>query len=358
MIAHGVALTVVDVSDHTIRRLMVDLSPEINAFETAPSRVVNRKGSISWARYIRTKGDERKNRPRAVRFSSLAVAFLVLAAGVALDAVPGPSHVTDTRSTIHGEPRTALRPPTPWIRMCNLTCSMSVTRPARGLSRGNRRYILPSPDGTLTGLCLRRREGVRRHDHIRGPVTPAIPSKVAREHVVHRETRMDERGRMLAQVEAGSEICPRFGPPRGISYLIEHDGPAVSSLRSRGIARRTSGDLSPGYEASNLHFDRGDRATARCLFIRTGLNSSLTRSMVRGSRSSVAKRSVASGATARVLHAAATGDGLMDGLFDRQPRHLELVLRDAVRAVPPPGRPPDRSPTRPRHVRLSARPSR
>ena len=37
VIAHGVTLTVVDVSDHTIRRLMIDLSPEINAFETAPS---------------------------------------------------------------------------------------------------------------------------------------------------------------------------------------------------------------------------------------------------------------------------------------------------------------------------------
>jgi CBS domain containing-hemolysin-like protein len=35
--AHGVALTVADVSDHSIRRLMIDLSPEISAVETTRS---------------------------------------------------------------------------------------------------------------------------------------------------------------------------------------------------------------------------------------------------------------------------------------------------------------------------------
>jgi CBS domain containing-hemolysin-like protein len=35
--AHGVALTVVDVSDYTIRRVMIDLAPEISAVETARS---------------------------------------------------------------------------------------------------------------------------------------------------------------------------------------------------------------------------------------------------------------------------------------------------------------------------------
>ena len=37
VIAHGVAFTVVDVSDHTIRRLVIDLSPEISTVETAQS---------------------------------------------------------------------------------------------------------------------------------------------------------------------------------------------------------------------------------------------------------------------------------------------------------------------------------
>ena len=37
VVAYGVALTVVDVSDHTIRRVMIDLAPEISAVETARS---------------------------------------------------------------------------------------------------------------------------------------------------------------------------------------------------------------------------------------------------------------------------------------------------------------------------------
>ncbi len=37
VIAHGVAFTVADVSDHTIRRIVIDLAPEISTVETAQS---------------------------------------------------------------------------------------------------------------------------------------------------------------------------------------------------------------------------------------------------------------------------------------------------------------------------------
>ena len=46
VIAHGVAFTVADVSDHTIRRLVIDLAPEISTVETAQSAQESRNG---WA---------------------------------------------------------------------------------------------------------------------------------------------------------------------------------------------------------------------------------------------------------------------------------------------------------------------
>jgi predicted CXXCH cytochrome family protein len=83
--------------------------------------------------------------------------------------------------------------------------------------------------------------------------------------IVHRETRTDEHGRVLAQVEAAVQYAVGSGT-RGVSYLLERDGRLYQSPISWYSQERRWGP-SPGYEHENLHFNRP--IEPRCLFCHT-----------------------------------------------------------------------------------------
>jgi hypothetical protein len=83
--------------------------------------------------------------------------------------------------------------------------------------------------------------------------------------VVHRETRTDKNGQVLAQVEAVLKYAVGSGT-RGESYLVEHDGWLYQSPISwYSLDRRWA--PSPGYENDNVHFNRP--IEPRCLFCNT-----------------------------------------------------------------------------------------
>ena len=83
--------------------------------------------------------------------------------------------------------------------------------------------------------------------------------------VIHRETRTDEHGKVLAQVEAAVQYAVGSGT-RGVSFLLEHDGRLYQSPISWYSQERRWAP-SPGYESDNLHFNRP--IEPRCLFCHT-----------------------------------------------------------------------------------------
>ncbi len=81
-------------------------------------------------------------------------------------------------------------------------------------------------------------------------------------HVIHKETRRDRSGRLVAQAEA--EVQYAIGSGRqGISYLIERDGYLFQSPITWYSKDQRLG-LSPNYEKTNYHFDRP--ILSECLF--------------------------------------------------------------------------------------------
>ena len=83
--------------------------------------------------------------------------------------------------------------------------------------------------------------------------------------VIHRETRTDEHGRILAQVEAAVQYAVGSGT-RGVSFLLERDGRLYQSPISWYSQERRWAP-SPGYEHDNLHFNRP--IEPNCLFCHT-----------------------------------------------------------------------------------------
>jgi tetratricopeptide (TPR) repeat protein len=81
-------------------------------------------------------------------------------------------------------------------------------------------------------------------------------------HVVHREDRRDQEGRIVAQVEGEVKYALGSGT-RGISYLIERDGRLFQSPIS-WYSQKNRWDISPGYDQSDAHFDRP--VVPGCLF--------------------------------------------------------------------------------------------
>jgi hypothetical protein len=79
---------------------------------------------------------------------------------------------------------------------------------------------------------------------------------------VHREARTDEKGRVLAQVEAVVKYALGSGT-RGVTYLVERDGRLFESPIS-WYSQKGRYDLSPGYEHDNAHFNRA--IEPNCLF--------------------------------------------------------------------------------------------
>jgi len=81
-------------------------------------------------------------------------------------------------------------------------------------------------------------------------------------HVIHKETRRDASGRIIAQTEGDVQFVVGSGR-LGIAYLIERDGFLFQSPIA-WYARARRWDLPPGYGKSNSHFERPIKST--CLF--------------------------------------------------------------------------------------------
>jgi len=80
--------------------------------------------------------------------------------------------------------------------------------------------------------------------------------------VFHRESRSDEQGRILAEVEA--EVAYALGSgSRAISYLVQR-GDRLYQSPITWYSQKQRWDLSPGYEQRNQHFDRP--IEPQCLF--------------------------------------------------------------------------------------------
>lgn len=78
----------------------------------------------------------------------------------------------------------------------------------------------------------------------------------------HRETRRDERGQIIARVEA--EVSAVLGSgTRALAFLVERDGHLFESPIT-WYAQRRRWDLSPGFDVANAHFERP--VSAACLF--------------------------------------------------------------------------------------------
>ena len=83
-----------------------------------------------------------------------------------------------------------------------------------------------------------------------------------RGRLFHKESRRDEQGRAVAEVE--NEVKYAIGSgTRGIAYLIEHDGRLFQSPIA-WYSQKERWDLSPGYQLHNFHFDR--TIEPQCLF--------------------------------------------------------------------------------------------
>lgn len=78
----------------------------------------------------------------------------------------------------------------------------------------------------------------------------------------HKESRRDENGRVVAEVE--NEVGYALGSgTRGVSYLVEHDGRLFQSPIA-WYEQKRKWDPSPGYQFRNQHFDRA--IEPQCLF--------------------------------------------------------------------------------------------
>ncbi len=113
--------------------------------------------------------------------------------------------------------------------------------------------IAAAPATAVTGL-----DGVTTFEAQRSRFT--IERRDGRE--IHRETRRDDQGRILAEVEAEVGFALGSGR-RGVSYLVTRGDRLYQSPIS-WYASKNRFDLSPGYERKNLHFDRP--IEPECLF--------------------------------------------------------------------------------------------
>jgi hypothetical protein len=81
-------------------------------------------------------------------------------------------------------------------------------------------------------------------------------------HLIHKETRRDANGRIIARNEAEVRCAVGSGT-RGVGYLVERDGFLFQSPISWYTQAR-QWDLAPGYSESQGHFDRP--ITSSCLY--------------------------------------------------------------------------------------------
>ncbi len=145
---------------------------------------------------------------------------------------------------------------------------------------------------------------------------------------LHRETRRDETGQILAQVEA--EVMYALGSgARGVSYLVEHDGRLYQSPIS-WYTQKARWDVSPGYQEQNLHFDRP--IAPSCLFCHANRVEPVELTV------NQYKKPIFQGHAVGCERCHGPGElhvkrqEMVDGrdLTIVNPRHLEPALRDAV----------------------------
>jgi tetratricopeptide (TPR) repeat protein len=145
---------------------------------------------------------------------------------------------------------------------------------------------------------------------------------------VHRETRLDDSGRVLAQVEAEVKYALGSGT-RGITYLVEHDGRLFQSPIS-WYRRKNQWDLSPGYEKSNLHFNRP--IEPHCLYCHSNRALSVELSVNRYKEPIFLGHAIGCERCHGPGELHARGQDVVDGrdLTIVNPKHLSPSLRGAV----------------------------
>jgi Tetratricopeptide repeat/Cytochrome c554 and c-prime len=153
--------------------------------------------------------------------------------------------------------RTAARPRTPWknaqpdvkyvgdaaCARCHAEIADSFRRHPMGRSLAAIAGGTSAPAAGRTDKTIEFLAGLSRY---------TIDHRDGRE--VHRETRLDEAGQVVAQIEAEVKYALGSGT-RGTSFLIEHDGRLFQSPIS-WYGQTKKWDLAPGYDNSNAHFDR------------------------------------------------------------------------------------------------------
>jgi predicted CXXCH cytochrome family protein len=159
-----------------------------------------------------------------------------------------------------------------------------------------------------------------------GPSEYAIENRDGRP--VHRESLRDEKGHVVAHVEA--EIAYDLGSgTRGISYLFEREGRLFQSPIAWYGQERKWG-LAPGYERRNFHFDRA--IEPQCLFCHANRAEPVELSVNRYREPTFRGHAIGCERCHGPGELHVRGQELVDGqdVSIVNPRHLEASLRDAV----------------------------
>ncbi len=125
------------------------------------------------------------------------------------------------------------------------------------MPRRDRGVVPRAPDGPLG---RDRRRGDRGRAAVRavaGELRVAglsLRGRAPGRRAIHREQRLDEAGKPVAEVSAAVGHAIGSGE-RGFTFLVEREGFVAQSPIS-WFAQPRRYDLSPGYDAKNLHFER------------------------------------------------------------------------------------------------------
>ena len=144
----------------------------------------------------------------------------------------------------------------------------------------------------------------------------------------HRESRSDQQGRILAQVEA--EVSYALGSgSRGISYLVQRGDRLYQSPIS-WYSQKHQWNLSPGYEQRNHHFNRP--IEPQCLFCHSNRASPVPMSVNRYEEPLFRGEAIGCERCHGPGELHVRGQEIVDGmdLTIVNPRHLEPPLRAAV----------------------------
>ena len=199
---------------------------------------------------------------------------------------------------------------------CHAEISESYRRHPMGRSLAPIAKAPPTPDATKEG----------------GPLFEAQGFQYGLEHrdgrVIHKETRSDARGRIIAQNEAEVQFVLGSGS-QALAYLIERDGFLFESPIT-WYPRERRWDLSPGYETNNLPFQPADPSRMPVLprepgRARGGHGQSYQPPIFRG-HAIGCERCHGPGE----LHVGGIPSRRRPGHDDRQPRPSGALARDAV----------------------------